>query len=352
MFTQKIRTKFKLVFAQNKMQANVNLSKFTTIKLGGLAQYFVRCTTREEILSALKMAHFKKLPFFILGGGSNVVFSDKGFKGLVIKIETKGISVKNNRVLVEAGESWDELVKFTVQKGLARLECLSGIPGSVGAAPIQNVGAYGQEVSQSITEVEVLNCKTLKIQKLFNADCRFDYRDSFFKRNLGKYIILSVSFKLKKSTKANIKYDSLANYLKENKLQNTLQNVRRAVLAIRAEKSMVLNKKDPNTRSCGSFFMNPIVDKNQINKLLAKFPEISVFKSNNKYKISAAWLIEKAGFKKGFAYKNVGISNNHSLALISKDSTTTKELLELEGLIVDKVYEKTGIRLKREPILV
>lgn len=335
------------------MQAkqDISLKKFTTIGLGGRAKFFVECTTREQIASSIEMATGKKLPFFVLGGGSNVIFSDKGFNGLVIKVVTKGVIIKDNFLTAEAGESWDDVVLLAVQKGLAGVECLSGIPGSVGATPIQNVGAYGQEVGQVIKEVEVLNCETLQIKKFSNKDCKFDYRTSYFKKNLGKYIILSVTFELKKSKYAKIKYKALAQYLIAKKLKKTLQNTREAVLDVRASKSMVLNKKDPNTRSCGSFFINPIVDKDLFLTLSKKYPSLSAHQSNGQYKISAGWLIEEAGFKKGFVYKNVGISTNHSLALITKKQATTKELLELEDLISSKIYKKFNIKLKREPVL-
>lgn len=339
-----------------KIKTDIDLKKLTTIKLGGRAKYFALCKTRPQVLGAITFAQEKKIPFFILGGGSNVIFKDDGFKGIIIKIATKGMQIKKTKnnffITVEAGESWDDLVKYCVSHNLKGIECLSGIPGSIGAAPVQNIGAYGQEVSQVIKNIEVFDCRDHKIKVLKNRDCKFGYRTSLLKEQSGIYIVLSVTFCFIWGGRADIKYPALKNYLKERKIENNLINTRKAVLKLRRQKSMLISKKDPNAQSCGSFFLNPKINRISLLLLKRNFPEMPFYKEKNLFKIPSAWLIEKAGFNKGYKYKSVAISSNHSLALIATKQSTTKDLLELQKLIQRTIKKIFGIQLMREPILV
>lgn len=338
------------------IQNNIELEQLTTIKLGGKAKYFAHCTTRSQIIKALQFAKNNNIPFFILAGGSNVVFGDKGFDGLIIKISTSGYKLrkfeKDCLLTVEAGSNWDRLVSFSIKKGLKGIECLSGIPGSVGATPIQNVGAYGQQVSETIESVEAIDCDSLQLKIFNNADCKFSYRNSVFKGKLGKYLILSVTFKLKKGVRSNLKYDQLKSFVEQKGIKNNLQNIRQAVLILRKSKSMVLSKTDPNSRSCGSFFMNPKINQKVFLKLQKEFPDLPFYREGSLYKLPAAWLIEQAGFYKGYNYKTVGLSSRHTLALISNPTSTTRDLLAFEKLIKSRVKSKFGIELIREPIVI
>lgn len=340
-----------------KIQENIPLAPLTTIQLGGPARYFVECRSTEEVIEALDFAAKNKLEIHILGGGSNTVFSDEGFSGLVLKIGLKGISVeeKGSEVLVKvaAGENWDEFVQFCIKRGLTGVECLSGIPGLVGATPIQNVGAYGQEVKDTILKVRALNRETMQVVEFNNQECQFSYRQSRFKKgDKGKYIILAVVYRLKKNTKPIIKYKELQNYLQAN---TSLEMVRLAVLALRRKKSMLVDKTDPNSRSVGSFFINPIIEKSEFLELKKRWQEsgggseIPNFKVAEKIKLSAAWLIEHSGFYKGYKKNGVGISTNHALALVNYGGGSAKELLSLASEIEKAVYNRFGIRLEREP---
>ena len=248
------------------IKENLPLSTLTTIKLGGNARYFISCESEEEIISALKYAKDNKLEVFVMSGGSNVIFPDEGFKGLVLQVNNKGIEFDDELVTSKAGENWDEFVAQCVDKGLGYIECLSGIPGSVGATPIQNVGAYGQEVKDSIVLVKAIDRDTLEEIEFLNADCNFSYRNSRFKsEDKDKYIITEVTFRLKKNCIPHLRYAELNRYLNQFIDMETLLPgrekltiVRNAVLEIRKKKGMVIDPKDPYSVSCGSFFTNPI----------------------------------------------------------------------------------------------
>ena len=326
------------------LERDVPLAPFTTLGVGGAARYFVRASSVDELRAALDWSDG---PTFILGGGSNLLIADEGFDGLVIRVELRGITVESEddyaMVKVGAGEPWDAFVRFAVQNGWAGLECLSGIPGLTGATPIQNVGAYGQEVSETIARVEVLDRREGIVKWLTNWDCRFGYRSSLFKNvERDRYVVLSVTFRLKRNGSATIRYPEL---LKEVGSKTDLTSVRDAVIAIRRRKGMVLDPNDPDTRSDGSFFMNPIVDA----QLAESLPEMPKFPSDGGVKLSAAWLIEHAGFQKGFTHGRAGISTKHTLAIVNRGGAKAKEVLELVRMIQEKVREQFGIELQPEP---
>jgi len=353
------------------VKSEVHLSDYTTIGLGGVAKYFVACQTIEEIRSALKFAEEENVPVQILGGGSNVIFPDESFNGLVIKVDSRGVEFESGgeytMVRVGAGEVWDDLVKSCLEKNLGGIECLSGIPGSVGATPIQNVGAYGQEVKDTIVSVKAIDRKSREIVEFLSADCEFGYRKSRFKvRDKDKFVIVEVCFKLKNSGKPSIKYEELQNYLEMRKTEVSssrpsvgslsLKDVREAILALRRKKSMVIDPNDPNSRSVGSFFVNPILSeveyKNFTDRLsLYGFSKAPSYKSTEGVKVPSAWLIESSGFYRGYKKNGVGISPNHALALVNY-SGTTKEILSLASEIENAVYERFRIKLQKEAVIV
>jgi UDP-N-acetylmuramate dehydrogenase len=340
------------------------LADLTTIKLGGNARYFVSCDSEEQIIEALKYAKDKSLSVFVMSGGSNVIFPDSGYKGLVLQVNNKGIEFNDETIVSKAGEEWDNLVAQCVDRGLGYIECLSGIPGSVGSTPIQNVGAYGQEVKDSIVSVKAIDRDTLEEVSFYNDECGFSYRNSRFKSDdRDKYIITEVTFRLKKNCIPHIRYAEVNRYLKNTVDMDTLLPgrekltiLRNAILEIRKKKSMVIDPKDKNSVSCGSFFLNPILNEEQFKKfrkyckrLELKFPSFDDPKGT---KLSAAWLIENSGFKKGYKKGNVGISKNHSLALVNYGEGTTKELLELADEIKEKVGQQFMVELHNEPVIV
>ncbi len=349
-----------------KPKKNVKLADLTTIRLGGVAREFVAVESVDELKKALQYADKKDIPVWVLSGGSNTVFRDEGFGGLVIKVGLKGVTFKAGSgytfVIVAAGENWDDVVKKAISKNLTGIEALSGIPGSVGATPIQNVGAYGQEVADVITEVKALDRRTLKEVSFTNKQCEFGYRMSRFKgRDAGKHIITEVTYRLFKDSTPAVNYIQLKEKL--NALFGTekanLKQIRKAVLALRKSKSMVLDKRDPNSRSCGSFFTNPVLSQKEFDALSERWhasrkqvaEEIPFFEtSEHRIKVPAAWLIEHAGFQRGHCHGGVGISENHTLALVNRNGTT-EELLEFAGVIRNAVRQKFGITLELEPII-
>lgn len=340
-------------------QTNVSLAPYTTIKLGGPAKYFITANTPEELVQALAQARQRHLPVHIMGGGSNTIFSDSGFNGLVIHLALTGVDLgKDGRVRAAAGVVWDELVQQTIAAGLSGFECMSGIPGSVGATPIQNVGAYGQEVAQTITRVEAIDRQSLMTVAFSHDDCHFEYRNSRFKdQDADKFVIISVEYQLTPDGQPTITYPQLIDQLgghtaieRLGSTQNALQRVRDAVINLRASKSMIVNDDDPNSRSCGSFFVNPIVTEEQL-KNIQQHSDPPSFPAKLGLKIPAAWLIEQAGFTTGYRLGGVGISTNHPLALVNYDGTTV-ELLKLADQIQSKIARTFGIELQREPVLI
>ncbi len=345
-----------------EISENIQLKDYTSIKLGGRAKFFCECKTESDLLGCLKYAESNNVRIQILGGGSNTIFSDYGFEGLVIKIDLKGIKIHNDfkdHVIIKAaaGEEWDDFVKYCIKNNFAGVECLSGIPGSVGATPIQNVGAYGQEVKDTIIFVKAIDKETYKPTMFSNEDCLFGYRTSRFKTtDKGKYIVTEVMFKLKKDGKPEIKYPELEKYLKsKTEKVFSLDDVRNAVMELRKKKAMVLDENEPDSVSCGSFFVNPVLNKEEFDNFCAKLniekDNIPNYLTESGMKLSAAWLIENAGFVKGYTKNGAGISNKHSLALVNRGGTT-KDLLELAEEIQSKVFDKFGIMMVKEPVVI
>jgi UDP-N-acetylmuramate dehydrogenase len=335
------------------IEENVPLAPLTTIGIGGPARFFLRAQSVDDVREGLAWAGER--PVFLLGGGSNLLISDAGFDGLVIRLDLRGITVESEdehaMVKVAAGEPWDDFVAYAVSRGWAGIECLSGIPGSTGATPIQNVGAYGQEVAETIARVEALDRTTGTVVWFTNRDCRFGYRSSLFKNiERERYVVLSVTFRLKRNGCATIRYPELQKYVDERGISvDDLEGVREAVIAIRKRKGMVLDPNDPDTRSDGSFFMNPIVTRAQYEAFARIAPDAPHFPAGDEVKLSAAWLIEHAGFHKGFVHGNVGLSTKHSLALINRGGGTAAEAVELVRMIQEKVRATFGVEIHPEP---
>ncbi|HEX6518752.1 MAG TPA: UDP-N-acetylmuramate dehydrogenase [Streptosporangiaceae bacterium] len=323
----------------------MKLADYTTLGLGGPARSFVTATTSEELVEAVRAGGDE--PLLILGGGSNLVVADEGFPGLVIHVATRGFTVDGNRVTVAAGENWDSVVERTVAAGLAGLECLSGIPGLAGATPIQNVGAYGQEVSDTIAGVRVYDREKDKTLFLTNDGCDFAYRTSLFRRRDG-YVVLDVVFDL--HTKPGpVRYAELAASLGVEVGECARgADVRSSVMNLRRRKGMVIDPADPDTRSAGSFFTNPIVAAGSVPEGAPRFAA-----GEGRVKVPAAWLIERAGFGKGYAGTDgVRISSKHTLALVTGAGATTASLISLAREIRDGVRDRFGVELRPEPVLV
>lgn len=335
------------------------LAPLTTLKVGGPARFFCEARTEEDVAKALRYASSHGLDFFVLGGGSNILVSDAGFDGLVVRVALKGIDSKESRdgqvlIDVRAGEDWDEFVKYCVDQDLAGVECLSGIPGLVGGTPVQNVGAYGQEVSETIVSVRCLDRESGEIVELSNAECEFAYRKSIFNSTMkDRYVVLAATFALARGGTPKIVYKDLKEFF-EGRVP-TLAETREAVIEIRAVKSMVIDPSDPNSRSAGSFFKNPIVGRSKLSEIAAVLSIESVphFEAGGEsVKVPAAWLIEKAGFHKGFSSGKAGISSNHSLAVINRGGAAAADILALKEMIVGSVHAKFGIELVPEPVFV
>ncbi len=343
------------------LQENIPLAPLTTFQVGGPARYFVLATTADEVCEAVAYARDEDLPLFILGGGSNLVISDRGWPGLVLKVGITGVTHHHGSAVlfdVGAGEEWDWLVAYTVSHQCAGLECLSGIPGNVGGTPVQNVGAYGQEVSETIESVQALDLKTLEFVQLSKEDCRFQYRTSIFNTTeRGRYIILRVGYRLPFRGEPKLQYADLKKYFAGWAIPPTLAQVREAVREIRASKGMLLRADDENCRSAGSFFKNPVLDPERhalLEKKAAerglKIPSYPALESQRK--VSAAWLVEHSGFSKGFTSGPVGISHKHALALINRGGAKATDIIALRDEIQGRVEEIWGVRLEPEPVFV
>ena len=295
----------------------------------------------------------------VLGGGSNLVIADEGVDGLVLKIALRGVTERPGRDGVEvtaaAGEPWDALVRHTVERGWAGLECLSGIPGLVGATPIQNVGAYGQEVSDTVTAVRALDGETGQVVTLGPADCGFGYRDSLFKsRAPGRYVVLAVTYRLAPGGAPNVRLCRHRPRARgARRRRPSLAEVRETVLKVRRSKSMVLDPGDPNARSCGSFFLNPIVDADALAAIDARAAGLSMPRwpqPDGRVKLSAAWLIERAGFTRGQADGPVGLSTRHTLAIVCHDGARARDVVAFARRVRAGVEQRFGVRLHPEPI--
>jgi UDP-N-acetylmuramate dehydrogenase len=343
------------------IQTNIPLAPLTTLGVGGPARYFAEAQSEAQVLEALSFSDEKGLPLFVLGGGSNLLVSDRGWPGLVLKIGLQGIETQpaNEAHIFHAaaGEDWDKFVAQTVEQNFAGLECMSGIPGTVGGTPVQNVGAYGQEVSQSITGVRVLD-RTAKVLDFSNDECRFGYRSSIFNtEQRDRYIVLRVSYKLKRNGPPTLRYADLHKFFAGVQAPPSLRQVREAVLKIRKSKAMLLLPGDEDSRSAGSFFKNPVVTREYAERVQVLAEQRNPMSKPSTYsaadglvKFPAAWLIEHSGFSKGFTRGPVGISRKHALAIVNRGGATAKDILALKNQIQQKVLDLWGLRLQPEPV--
>ncbi|MEU4283937.1 UDP-N-acetylmuramate dehydrogenase [Nocardiopsis dassonvillei] len=347
------------------------LSEYTTLRLGGPARTFLVAGTTDELVAAVTRADAAGEPVLVLGGGSNLVVSDDGFPGTVVLVDSKGVSFEEGGtddegepvvlLRADAGVEWDPLVERVVAEGLSGLEFLSGIPGRVGSTPIQNVGAYGQDVSQTIREVLVHDRRTGERRRMTNAECGFSYRDSVFKGD-DRHVVCEVVFALRRSKLSRpVAYAEVARTLgAEAGTRVPLERARETVLGLRRGKGMVLDPADPDTRSAGSFFTNPVVTAEEFAavreraaaRLGADVQVPGHPDARGNVKLSAAWLIDRAGFTKGYGDGPARISGKHSLALTNPGGATTKDLLELAREVRAGVEEAFGVRLVNEPVMV
>ncbi len=338
----------------------VPLASHCTLGVGGPARYFLEAREEASVPAALEWAERRGLSARVLGGGSNLVIADEGVDGLVIKVALRGVWVREEHGAVvltaAAGEPWDDLVGQTVDRGWAGLECLSGIPGLVGATPIQNVGAYGQEVSETLAAVRAVDRRTRGIVTLTREDCRFAYRDSMFKSEAPEgYVVLAVSYRLATRGAPAIRYADLERDLASRGISApSLADVRASVLRVRRSKSMVLEDGDPNRRSCGSFFLNPVVTAEELARIEAlvgsegsmpRWPQ-----PDGRVKLPAAWLIERAGFSRGEVDGPVGLSTRHTLAIVCHEGAKAADVVRFARRVREQVWERFGVRLEPEPV--
>jgi len=333
------------------------LSQHTTLRLGGPAAHYVEATTEAELVDAVRAADEAGEPLLLVAGGSNLVIADEGFSGTVLKIATRGVSVDQDAcsgatVTVAAGEGWDALVARAVDEGWVGVEALSGIPGSVGATPIQNVGAYGQEVAETIASVRCWDRHERAFRTLAAADCGFGYRTSRFKQDPARHVVLSVTFQLRLGDLgAPVRYAELARTLGVEPGERVpMTAVRETVLRLRRGKGMVLDAEDQDTWSAGSFFTNPLLSPEQARALPEDAPRWE--QPDGRVKTSAAWLIERSGFGKGYGNDRVSLSTKHTLALTNRGAASTADLVALAREIRAGVEERFGVRLVNEPVMV
>lgn len=349
-------------FSQLDIQQNVPLRSLTTIGVGGNARYFLKAQAVDEVAAGVRVAQARELPLLVLGGGSNLVISEQGWQGLVIQIAIPGIrqcsSSDEGTFEVGAGVDWDVFVAHSVSLGYGGIECLSGIPGSVGGTPVQNVGAYGQEVSQTIFSVLVFDCAEDRVRRLTAQECGFSYRRSLFNSDApGRYLILHINYRLVLGALPSLGYTDLQKYFAGRSAPPTLKETREAVCKIRAAKGMLISPNDPDSRSVGSFFKNPVLTPVAFARVRAKARERNLEVPNypalsEQKKISAAWLVENSGFQKGYSRGRVGLSSKHALAIVNRGGATADEVIELKNEIQRRVAETWGLRLDPEPVLV
>jgi UDP-N-acetylmuramate dehydrogenase len=343
------------------VEENKPLAPLTTLGVGGPARWFIEAATEQEIIAASAFAREKQVSLFVLGGGSNLLVSDAGFDGLVLHVALKGVRVDDSEAAgqpariyqVAAGEDWDRFVERTLEDDCAGLECLAGIPGTIGGTPVQNVGAYGQEVATSIERVRVFDLVEQNFTELTAAECGFGYRQSRFNTSdKGCYIVTRVDYQLRPGGAPTVKYADLQRAFPPNS-NPRLKEVAEAVRRIRDSKGMLLVENDPDCRSAGSFFKNPIVTASVADAAAATCGEEPPrFPSGNEgsVKLPAAWLIERAGFTKGYAMGRAGISHKHTLALVNRGGATAEDILALAGRIRTAVAARFAIDLQMEPV--
>ncbi len=346
------------------IQENIPLAPLTTLQVGGEARYFAEAKREDEVREAVQFAKSRGLPLFVLGGGSNLVVADSGWPGLVLRIAIGGIATPTTNdaassgVLfsVGAGVNWDDFVAQAIVQNCAGIECLSGIPGSVGGTPVQNVGAYGQEVAATIEAVRAFDIKENRVVLLPNPACGFRYRASIFNTTeSGRYIILRVNYRLKRGGAPSLKYADLQDYFARSKTPPSLAETRTAVCEIRRSKGMLLVAGDDDCRSAGSFFKNPVLNEAQFKALAARAAakglEIPSYPAlDAQHKISAAWLVEHSGFSKGYVAGAAGISHKHALALINRGDAKASDIVALKDEIRYRVQEAWAIALEPEPV--
>jgi UDP-N-acetylmuramate dehydrogenase len=348
------------------LRKNVPLAPMTTLGMGGPARYFAEVTTTDLLISGVNWANSRSVSFLVFGGGSNIVVADSGFPGLALRLSIRGIETRFDDegvlVVAGAGEDWDSLVAQCVANNWSGFECLSGIPGRVGATPIQNVGAYGQETSETLTSVEALDLTSGSLVRLSASDCEFGYRTSRFKtRDRDRFVITRVTYRLSADGKPAVRYPELQRYLADRGLETpALADVREAVQAIRRRKAMVIDPSDVDSRSVGSFFVNPTITIDEFERLKRHIQEkteddaeiVAFPLSDGRVKLSAAWLIERAGIKRGYSHGNVGTSTKHALAIVNRGGGSAREVVELKELIEAHVLDRFGISLTPEPVFI
>lgn len=353
-----------------ELREHVPLAPLTSLRLGGPARWLAACRNVDELRDALRLAEERELPVLLLGGGSNVVLPDDGWPGLVVRVRVPGIAFEPlpggppDVVRVEAGAGvvWDVLVDAAVERGLSGVECLTGIPGSVGAAPMQNIGAYGQELADTLVDVTCLDRTSGEEVRIPAEDCDFRYRWSRFKGpDRDRFVILRVRLRLRRGAVQEIGYEELARALEEGDADGAeapadrIRRIRDTVRVVRARKSMLAGQ---DVRSAGSFFLNPVLSRSTFERLRDRWREaggegdVPHYPVDDGVKVPAAWLVERAGFEKGTARGNVGVSRDHALALVNRGGGTTEELLDLAREIRDAVEEAFGVRLEPEPTIV
>ena len=336
-----------------KIQENIALAPLTTFGIGGPARWFVRAGSEAEISEACAWARERSVPLFVLGGGSNLLVADAGFDGLVVQVALEGIELDAELLRAAAGAAWDDCVEQTTKAGLAGAECLAGIPGTVGGTPVQNVGAYGQEVSTIIARVRAFDRETQKFVEFTNAECGFAYRKSRFNTvDRGRYVVTRVDYRLRRGGAPALTYADLRAHFADWKNTPSLSEVAEAVRGIRKSKGMLLVEGDPDCRSAGSFFKNPSVTPEvaeRVQKIAAGVALRQFPAEGGLVKIPAAWLIEQAGFSKGYTIGAAGISSKHTLALMNRGGARSEEIAALAEKIQTAVEARFGIRLEMEP---
>ena len=337
----------------NQFQEHVLTKTLSTLRAGGPARLYVSVHTDEQLLDALRTLKENKTRFLVIGGGSNILFPDTGYDGCVVHMKTQNIRTISDdgvvvRVSADAGVPWDVFVEGMVAAGFWGIENLSGIPGTVGATPVQNVGAYGVEVRETIESVECIDTTTLTEKYFSNEECLFAYRDSVFKQNPGRYVITRVTFLFSRVQNQKLGYADVADFFKDNK-EPTLEEIRSAILLIRARKFPDMSV----VGTAGSFFKNPIVQKENAERLIARYPTISTYPTpDGKIKLSLAWILDKALQLKGFRKGNVGLCEHQPLVLVAYEGATAKEIDVFAQYIADTVRDTTGISIEREVVTI
>lgn len=343
-----------------QLQEQVYLAPYTTFGIGGPARWFVEASTEEDVLEAVAFSRDHNAPLFVLGGGSNLLISDTGFPGLVLHIGLRGIEQRPESAAtvfsVAAGENWDAFVRLAVDQNYGEIECLAGIPGTVGGTPVQNVGAYGQEVAETIRVVRALDLQTQRFVNLDAGECGFAYRRSIFNSSeRGRFIVTRVEYGLRTGAEPVVSYADLKRYFQDKNTQPSLFEVSEAVREIRRNKGMLIVPGDPDCKSAGSFFKNPVITAEHFERIVAGAKNMDVPKypaDDGQVKVPAAWLLDQAGFHKGYVLGRAGISSRHTLALINRDGASAADIVALRDRIIAAVEEKFAIRLEPEPVWV